>query len=404
MSETPISRSPDLARLEAAGLRLRVVEGKAATHLIVECVPAVDSKGQVVLGALYTPLELDQDGRTKNPPSSHQCWWIGDEAPCDPTGVPLNEMIHSHVAEDKGDGIRTVVSFSMKWKEKGVMISYPDYYEKIRSYIARIWAAALVVDKTCTPYCNKPVPAVVETQERVFHYPDMATTRAGIGAATEKLLAERVAVIGLGGTGSYILDLLAKVPIGQIHLFDGDVFRLHNAFRAPGAPRKEELIEPKKVDWFASIYSRMHKGVIPHGYNITADNIGELTEFSFVFVAVDAATARKIILNGLISMGVPFLDVGMDMELNQSNSLMGMCRYTVGVPDFHAHVEEVVSFGDGPENEIYRNIQVSDMNMLNAAMAVMKWKKMRGFYADRKREHNGLYNVETGSLVKEDFR
>jgi tRNA A37 threonylcarbamoyladenosine dehydratase len=31
-------------------------------------------------------------------------------------------------------------------------------------------------------------------------------TRAGIGAATANLLAERVAIIGLGGTGSYILE------------------------------------------------------------------------------------------------------------------------------------------------------------------------------------------------------
>lgn len=404
MSETPISRSPDLARLEAAGLRLRVVEGKAANHLIVDRIPAVNSRGELVLGALYSPLELDQDRKTKNPVSNHQCWWIGSEAPCDPTGVPLNELIHNGTAEDKGDGIRTVVSFSMKWKENGVMVPYPDYYQKIRSYIARIWAAALALDDTCTPYCNKPVPAVVETQERVFHYPDMATTRAGIGAATEKLLADRVAIIGLGGTGSYILDLLAKVPIGQIHLFDGDVFQLHSAFRGPGAPRKEELTEPKKVDWFASIYSRMHKGIIPHGYNVTDANIAELAEFSFAFVAVDAPQARKIILKGLIARAVPFIDVGMDMELNKSNSLMGMCRYTVGLPDLNAHVEQVVPFGDGPENEIYRNIQVADMNMLNAAMAVMKWKKLRGFYADRKREHHGLYNVDTASLVKEDFR
>jgi hypothetical protein len=37
-------------------------------------------------------------------------------------------------------------------------------------------------------------------------------------------------------------------------------------------------------------------------------------------------------------------------------------------------------------------------------MAVMKWKKLQGFYADSKHEHHGLYNIESGSLVKEDFR
>jgi hypothetical protein len=404
MSATLISRNPDLAKLEEAGLGLRIVEGRTAMHLIVEGIPAVNSKREVVTGALYTPLEVDQNGKTSNPVSNHQCWWIGSEAPCDPSGSVMSEFISNPNPEDKGDGISTVVGYSMKLKEKGVMIAYSDYYQKIRSYIAPIWAAASVIDSTCTPYSNKPVAAVVESQERVFHYPDMATTRAGIGAATAKLLAERVAIIGLGGTGSYILDLLAKVPIGQIHLFDGDTFQLHNAFRAPGAPRKEDLTNPKKVDWFGAIYSGMHKQIIAHAYNITEANLSELDCFSFVFVAIDDPKAKKVILKGLMARNVPFIDVGMDLALDKNNSLVGMCRYTVGLPNCHSHVEQVVSFDDGPENNIYRNIQVADMNMLNAALAVMKWKKLRGFYADNKREHHGLYNVTTGSLVKEDLR
>jgi hypothetical protein len=404
MSETLISLNPDLAKLEAAGLRIRIIEGKSATHLIVDGICAVNSKQRVATGSLYSPLEIDQNRKTRNPVAGHQCWWIGAEAPCDPAGVVMSEFMSNKDPEDKGDGIRTLVGYSMKWKQNGVMVSYPDYFEKIRSYITPIWAAATEIDPTCTPYSNKPVPAVVETQERVFHYPDMATTRAGIGAATAKLLVQRVAIIGVGGTGSYILDLLAKIPIGEIHLFDGGVFQLHNAFRAPGAPRKEELTDPKKVDWFASIYGRMHKGITPHPCYITDANVAELTGFDFVFVAVDKASARKAILPALIALGVPFIDVGMDMELNKSNSLMGMFRYTVGLPDFNEHVPQVVSYDDGPDNEIYRNIQVADMNMQNAAMAVMKWKKLQGFYADTKREHHGLYNIESGSLVKEDFR
>jgi hypothetical protein len=404
MSETPISLNPDLAKLEAAGLRLRIVEGKAAVHLIIEGICAVNSQRQIFIGALYTPLELDQNRKTRNPVSNHQCWWIGSERPCDPNGAVMDEYIANHSAEDKGDCITTLIGFSMKWTKNGMMVPYPDYYEKIRSYIAPIWAAAIAVDNKCSPYSNKPVAAVVETQERVFHYPDMATTRAGIGAATAKLLVERVAIIGMGGTGSYILDLLAKVPIGQIHIYDGDVFQLHNAFRAPGAPRKDELTEPKKVDWFASIYGRMHKGIVPHAYNVAEATLDELVGFSFVFVAVDNPKARQVILQGLIARGVPFIDVGMDMDLDTANSLRGMCRYTVGLPDFNAHVAQVVSFDDGPENNIYRNIQVADMNMHNASMAVMKWKKLLGFYADSKQEHHGLYNIDTGSLIKEDFR
>jgi hypothetical protein len=50
MSATPTSLNPDLLKLEAEGYRLRIVRG-VANHLIVEGVPAVNTKGQVVYGA-----------------------------------------------------------------------------------------------------------------------------------------------------------------------------------------------------------------------------------------------------------------------------------------------------------------------------------------------------------------
>lgn len=397
MSGIQISRSTDLARLEADGLRLRVVQG-AAYHLLIEGIPGVTSKRAVVPGTLYCPLEINQHGTTVNPCSNHQCWWIG-EAPCDSSGRVMVEMISNPAPENKGDGITTTVGFSRKRANK---TPYDDYHEKIWAYVRMIWHEAQVLDPNCDPRSDRPVPAVVEAQARVFHYPDMATTRAGIGAATAKLLADHVAIIGIGGTGAYILDLLAKVPITEIHIYDGDKFKLHNAFRAPCAPGKSELTDPMKVDWFGAIYERMHMGIVRHPYHVVANNLSELAGFDFVFVAIDDAEARKIILNGLISMKVPFIDVGIDIALDKENSLRGICRFTVGTPDFHGHIEQVVSFAEGVIDDIYRNIQVADLNMLNASMAVGKWKKMRGFYADDMREHHSLYTVSTHGLTKED--
>jgi len=397
MSAIRISRSADLAKLEAEGFRLRLIQG-VADHLLIEGIPAVNAKREVVRGTLYCPLETDHHGKTRNPCQNHQCWWIG-EPPCDSTGRVMAEMISSPATENKGDGIVTTVAFSRKRADKA---EYRDYHEKIWAYVRMIWHEAQVIDPGYDPRSEKPIPAVVEAQERAFHYPDMATTRAGIGAATAKLVVERVAIIGMGGTGSYILDLLAKTPIGQIHIYDGDVFGLHNAFRAPGAPRADELTEPKKVDWFGAIYDRMHKSIVRHPYHVGADQLPELAGFDFVFVAIDDAKARKIILQGLIGMKIPFVDTGIDVALDRSSSLRGICRFTVGAPDHHGHIAEVVSFDDGAANEIYRNVQVADLNMINAAMAVMKWKKIRGFYADDMREHHSLYTVATHALTKED--
>jgi tRNA A37 threonylcarbamoyladenosine dehydratase len=101
------------------------------------------------------------------------------------------------------------------------------------------------------------------------------------------MMANRVAIIGLGGTGSYILDLLAKTPIAEVHIFDGDVFSLHNAFRSPGAPKRDELTDPKKVDWFGAIYDKMRVGIIRHPYDVEAGQLSELAGFEKIPSGLD---------------------------------------------------------------------------------------------------------------------
>lgn len=389
--------SPDLARLEADGLRLRVVHG-TAHHLLIEGVPAVTREKKVVLGTLYSTLELDQAGNTRNPVSNHQCWWIG-EAPCDQTGRVMDELISNPSLENKGDNITTTVGLSRKRIGK---TNYSDYYEKIWTYINLIWHEARVLDEWCDPRSKSPVAIAVSATRKVFRYPDMATTRAGIGAATSRLCLNRVAIIGLGGTGSYELDLVAKTLVLEIHLYDGDRFQIHNAYRSPGAPALEQFTDPYKVNWFADIYSRMHMGIIPHPVHVTEENLKELAGFDFVFVAIDDAKARKIILEGLIAMRVPFIDVGIDIGLDEKARLRGISRFTLATPDFNKHLYEVISFEKTDAGDVYHNIQVADLNMLNAAMAVGKWKKWAGFYADDTREHHSLYTTATHGLTKED--
>lgn len=397
MSAIQISLSADLSKLEAEGFQLRIVHGDAY-HLFVEGIPYVKGDGKVAFGTLYSSLVTDAAKKTVNPIVDHQCWWIGD-SPCDVSGRVMTEMISNPSPTPKGDKITVDVGFSRKHADKR---NYADYHEKIWTYVREIWHEARELDPSCDPRSEKPVQVVVEGQERAFRYADMATTRAGIGAATSKLLAERVAIVGIGGTGSYILDLIAKTPVAEIHIFDGDEFEIHNAFRAPGAPREDELTDPKKVNWFGDIYDRMHRGIKRHAYNLTLENLAELSSFDFVFVAVDDGESRKAILQELISMKVSFIDVGLDIAFDQQHALRGLCRFTVGTPEHHSHVEEVVSFAKAPADALYRNIQVADLNMLNAAMAVGKWKQMRGFYADDMREHHSIYNTATHALTKED--
>ena len=48
------------------------------------------------------------------------------------------------------------------------------------------------------------------------------------------------------------------------------------------------------------------------------------------------------------------------------------------------------------------NIQVADLNALNACLAVVKWKKLRGFYRDLESEHHSTYTTDGSMLLNGD--
>src|SRR5208283_2007647 len=118
---------------------------------------------------------------------------------------------------------------------------YKDHYEKMTTYAAIISNPARTIDPHATAQTFPVIEA--EDEDSVFHYLDTASSRAEITAVTRKLELKKLAIVGVGGTGSYVLDLTAKTPVKEIHLFDGDGFLQHNGFRSPGAPSSEELGE-----------------------------------------------------------------------------------------------------------------------------------------------------------------
>ncbi len=63
--------------------------------------------------------------------------------------------------------------------------------------------------------------------------PERYLRNAGtIGAAGQaRLLAARVAVVGAGGLGGTVIELLARMGVGYLRIIDGDAFAAHNLNR-----------------------------------------------------------------------------------------------------------------------------------------------------------------------------
>ncbi len=58
---------------------------------------------------------------------------------------------------------------------------------------------------------------------------------------------------------------------------------------------------------------------------------------------------------------------------------------------------------DAGVDDLYaQNIQVADLNALNACLAVIRWKKLCGFYRDTEGEHFSLFTLDSNHLLNED--
>jgi len=384
-----INRSPDLKRLADEGFEIEV----KGAHLFVHHIPYVNNSRDIKYGTLITSLLLNNDVTIK--PDTHVMYFIG-EHPCDKDGNIISGIYNSKPDQHIVEGILINYIFSSR-----PLNDYENYYHKVTQYEKIISAPAKSLDKTVTAQTFKVIKC--NEVESIFHYIDSNSSRANINHLNEKFKGQRIGIVGLGGTGSYILDLVAKTEVDEILLFDADEFLQHNAFRAPGAASIDTLNKRmKKVDYFSDVYSQIRRGIKAYPENVTEKNIDLLKELSYVFICIDNNNAKGMIISNLKKFGVTFIDVGLGVNLVEDN-LIGQLRVTVGTPEKNDHIPNRIGTASMEDDEYATNIQVADLNAMNALMAVMKWKKLCGFYQDLKKEHNSTFTINTGQLIHGDF-
>jgi len=129
--------------------------------------------------------------------------------------------------------------------------------------------------------------------------------------------------------------------------------------------------------------------------------VAELKQMDFAFICMDAGPGKRLALSKLQEWGIPFIDVGMGINLN-ADSLGGVVRTTTFKPGKADHLARVVSLEHAGDNNDYdQNIQVADLNALNATLAVIRWKKLFGFYRDLGGESHSLFITDTDTLLNE---
>lgn len=390
MSQQLISRSPDLKNLRDEGYEVDVYGG----YLVIHHIPYVNSHSEVNFGKFICALCLNNNITIK--PNNHVMGFMG-EHPCNKGGSVITAITHSTPNQRISDDLVMNHTFSNKPPN-----GYGNYYEKVKRYAEIITAPAMSINPSVTAKTYKAIAN--NDDSSVFKYIDTNSSRANITLLNNRFKRQNIGIIGLGGTGSYILDFVSKTPVSSISLFDGDVFLQHNAFRSPGAASINVFDEKiNKADYFKSIYSNMHNNIISCPNYLIEENINLLKDLNYVFICVDKNSVRNMIISNLIQFGVTFFDVGLGLSIADDN-LVGTLRVTSGTKAFHEHITKHIGSEDTENDDYATNIQIADLNAFNAILAIIKWKKMSGFYQDLKLEHHTTYSINTSQLLHNDFK
>ena len=273
-------------------------------------------------------------------------------------------------------------------------------------------------------YAKQVVGAVAEagysetaflTVPNPFKIPNTFEARAAIGPVQDRIRGQSIAIIGLGGTGSYVLDLVAKTPVKEIHLLDSDVVDWYTFMRAPGAPTAEEIESVRtgslrKVDYYHSKYASLREGIYAHA--IRVDSKSTFRAFvsahpiDYAFVCIDQlaegdSPRQDVVYGALTEVGVPFIDsgVGISVEGRAVRGAVTTSAYDAGSVDWKEAIPNARA--EGIESG-YRNVQLPEVNALAASLAVMEWRRRTGQYASESGSFLHKFRLGKPSIVTAD--
>jgi hypothetical protein len=385
-----VSRNDDLRRLVDKGYALAADPNH---YLVVRDIPYLDDQGNLRTGGIV--MKFVDAGEDRVVQDDHQIFFAGgvphglDGRPIPnlgggPTTLPLSEA---------SADVKVERSFSNKPQGTG---KFADFFHKVESYVAIISGPA-VEKHGANPLTFRVVESA--PSQSPFKVRDTLTSRAEIGDLAAKFHDDVVAVIGLGGTGGFLLDLLVKTPVREVRGFDADEFYVHNAFRSPGRLDLGE-VGRGKAEVYQARYDNFRTGMSIRHKLIDASCAEDLKGVTFAFVSVDKGSARAGVFELLIALGIPFIDVGLGLD-RRRGALSGMLRATYYPLERARELRDrgLAELVDRPD-DIYRsNIQIGELNALNACLAIIRFKQLRGFYFEEQPYCHLLFGVGDLSLV-----
>ena len=142
-----------------------------------------------------------------------------------------------------------------------------------------------------------------------------ASRQAFLGSNAQAIFAHaRVAVLGLGGGGSHIVQQLAHVGFQDFTICDPDRAEDTNLNRLVGATEEDGAIGARKID----IAARLIRGLVPRArldcfFGRWEEHAIALRETDIIFGCLDSYAARRDLELFTRRYLIPLIDIGLDV-------------------------------------------------------------------------------------------
>ena len=330
-------------------------------------------------GRCQVSVETEDDGLSMKAPDNgrgaiHAARLSGVEKGCayQATGEPVGNVLWSDNARE------CVISIK---RDDG---EYVDGWHALAVYTVRVAGEVGVEER--------------EHIERIFKFPIAGGDARDIQLWRDRARGQQIGIVGLGGVGLWILDLMSKTDVREIKIWDGDEIEGRNLVRAPGWA-SQDAIGKNKADYFGEQYGRIRTGISIRGQYWHSDNPEDTFDgLDFVFVAVDKTETRTALCERLEENEIAFIDVGMGIERREER-VRGSCqvffsgeepgRWRIGIPT-----------AEGAGEQDYHALQLADLGALNAALAVGIWRRHVGQYEEEEKDWLVRYRIENNDLLK----
>lgn len=158
-----------------------------------------------------------------------------------------------------------------------------------------------------------------------------------IGKAGQLRLQEmKIAVVGVGGTGSSVAVQLARMGIKKLTLIDRDVIENSNVSRVYGSKKSD--IGKSKVEVlkkYLATFSKVEVDAVKS--DIVKENvIADLIDADAIFGCTDNLSSRLILNDVSIQYYIPLIDIGCRINLNKDKTIDQIVAKVQAVTPDHA--------------------------------------------------------------------